>query len=53
MHLRREGSRAVSYAIKQGVVDVQQMTMIDLSGERRVRVVEKLDGPFVDEVQAR
>jgi mRNA interferase ChpB len=37
----------------QGVVNVQQMTMIDLSGERRVRVVEKLDGAFVDEVLAR
>jgi mRNA interferase ChpB len=37
----------------QGVVNVQQMTMIDLSGERQVRVIEKLDAPFVEEVLAR
>jgi mRNA interferase ChpB len=37
----------------QGVVNVQQMTMIDLSGERRVRVVEQLDPSFVAEVLAR
>ena len=37
----------------QGVVNVQQITMIDLSGERKVRVVEKLDSSFVAEVLAR
>jgi mRNA interferase ChpB len=37
----------------QGVVNVQQMTMIDMSGERRVRVIEKLAPLVVAEVLAR
>jgi mRNA interferase ChpB len=47
VQLRGSGSET------QGVVNVQHLTMIDLSGERKVKVVEKLAASFVEEVLAR